>query len=335
MDEIDLLRRVRADVATPSTTALAPARAKLLARTAGGSPRRRRTPLLLAGAAALVLAVAAGLVVTNPFATAPASAAADLLHHAADRAADRAATAPGPGQYLAVETHEESLGYVNDDAQRIVGGYQTRTTSVTYVPHERDDVWVRRYWSQRPGEVYGGAAVRRAAARDYAVSAHADAPGVEEGPGGRFGNGELGGGSAGITVADLDTLPRDPARLLERLVDAGSVGADEGRAAIEGASTLLRTGLAPLDLRRSLFWALALVPGVEIVDDTVAMSGRSGTAIGVRVDGYGWSVVIDPDSGDFLGELQTQLRPMGAVPAGTAAYRTTLSLTVVDELPRP
>ncbi|MEV7430097.1 CU044_5270 family protein [Nocardioides sp. NPDC092400] len=313
MDEIDLLSRVRDDVATPDPATLAPARARLLSRAAGRPAARRRTPLLLAGAAGVALALAVGLVATNPVGTSPATAA-ELLQRAAERAAD--APAPGPGQYLAVETREESLGYVQR-GREVVGAYRTSGVTTTYVPHDRRGTWVRRYWSEQPEEVYGGAAVRRAADRDYAVSAHADDPGVEEGVAGEFGNGELGGGVTPVSVSDIPTLTRDAEELLDYLEDGGGVGADPGAAAVGSAALLLRSGLVPLDLRRALYEALALVPGVRVVDDTVTLDGRTGTAIGVHDGAYATSVVVDPGTGEYLGEVQTQLRATGAVPAGT------------------
>lgn len=329
MNEIDLLRRLR-DTPAPSPATLAPSRARLLAHASGerGTARRRRTPLVLAVAAATVLVASLGLVLTNPFATPPAGAAG-LLRRAAQHA--DGGPVPGPGRYLAVETHEDSLGYV-EAGGRIVGAYRVASVSTTYVPHDRDGTWIRRSWSREPREFYGGAEVRRAAARDFASSAHADDPSVERARSGAFSH-ELGGGDGGLGPHDIATLPRDPRELLDRLERSGSVGSTRARAAMEGASTLLRSGLVPLDLRRSLFNALALVPDVRVVDHTVTLGGRTGTAIGVPVDDGVWSVVIDPATGDYLGDLETQASRVGAVPAGTVTYRTSVSLRVVDAPP--
>ncbi|WP_127479608.1 CU044_5270 family protein [Nocardioides pantholopis] len=336
MTDLDLLRRVRQDVTEPTAATLAPARATLLARATGGRPRPRRTrAALVAAAVVAAVAVTSLVVLTNPVTTPPA-AAAQLLHRAADRAGD--GPAPGPGQYLAVETRQDTLGYVQDDRANdgsVIGAYRSASVSTTYVPRDRDGTWVRRYWAEEPTEFYGGAAVRRAAARDFATQAQAGDPGLERADGGRFGNGELGGGSGGLEAADIETLPRDPRRLLARLQDAGGVGDSPQWAAIQSASTLLRTGLVPVGLRRALYQALALLPEVQILDDTLTMSGRRGTAVGVQVDGYTWSIVLDPDSGDFLGEVQTQLEATGAVPAGTVAYRTAVSVSVVEDIPEP
>ena len=349
MDEIALLRRVRADVPAPSPAALADARHRLdlaAARATDGPrasahPSRRRGRIGIAATAA-VAAVGAGVLVLGPWpgAQQPATAA-EVLRDASSVSRRVPDTVTRPGQFVRVQTREVSLGYVTGDStgeageggDGVLGAYVTRLVQTTWVPHERGDTWVREAYSTRPDSFYGGPVVRRAAARDFAVSATADDPVTERAAGGLFGNGELGGGPSPGSPDQLDGLPRDPSALLARLADGPGGSSSRSEEVMSQVSAFLRTGVVPHDLRAAMYDALALLPDVVVTDDQAALDGRRGTAIGVRIGDVLHEVVIDPESGEYLGQRDTQLDREGAVPAGTVVDSTAVRVSVVDAAP--
>lgn len=83
---------------------------------------------------------------------------------------------------------------------------------------------------------------------------------------------------------------------------------------ISGASVHFRSGLAPHDLRSALYNALALLPGVVIIDGQKSLDGRTGTAIGVRDNNYLDAVVINSDTGEYLGQYMVQNKNFAHVP---------------------
>ncbi len=352
MDEMTLLRQTRDAVAPVDAGVLAEARARLMVRAASDHRPRRTTRVALTGAAG---AAAAGAVVVAgvglwPGSTPPASAA-DLLHQAAGAAGED--VEPGPGQYLAVETHEVAMEYVDGGKGRgadVVGGILHRTVNVDYVPHDRADRWVARSWSEPPSAVFapharipagfGAPTVATYAKKDYAEADHADDPRVDRALAGAFGNGELGGDGPqpDRSRSTIATLSRDPHTLLQHLRDlamaapgASVAGRDED--VLGQIAGLLRTGEVPGDLRSAMYDALALVPGIVITEHQTTLDGRTGTAIGVRSRGDLDSVVIDPETGDYLGERQLQTVDVGPVPAGTVIDQTSVRVSVVDRVP--
>jgi hypothetical protein len=336
MDELTVLRRAREDVQAVEPQALADARRRLMV-VATAKPRRSRPRTLLlvpaTAAACLLVALTVGLWPGGQ----QTATAAEVLRAASTASSRTADPVTGPGQYLEVTTREKSLGYVTGEAGGgVVGAYVVRPVQTVWVPHDRATAWVSRSYSLAPGNVYGDEAVRRAAARDFAESATAQHPVLERAAGGAFGNGELGGGEdTSIGVDDLASLPRDGRALLDRLSNAPGVPEPRGDKVMSQVATLLRSGLVPHDLRAAMYDALALLPGVVITDDQASLDGRTGTAIGVRSStGYELDeVIIDPETGDYLGQRQTQLVREGAVPAGTVMDSTSVSVRVVDQAP--
>jgi hypothetical protein len=335
MDEMTLLRRTRADVPAVETDALAAAR-QLLMRAALEKPRPargRKVLLLVASLTAVALvAVTVGLWPGHQ----QAATAADVLRGAARASTRTADPVTGPGQYLRVTTHEKSVGYVMGEGSRVIGAYVVRPVATTWIPHDRSGQWVSRSYSLPPTTFYGGQAVRRAAAQDYAESATAERPNLERAAAGGFGNGELGGGEDRlIGVGDLSSLPRTGRALLDRLANAPGAAEPRSDKVMSQVATLLRSGLVSNDLRAAMYDAIALLPDVVITDDQADLDGRTGTAIGVR-NSTGKEldeVILDPETGDYLGQRQTQLERQGAVPANTVVDSTSVRVSVVDEAP--
>ncbi len=350
MDEITLLRRARPEVSEPTEETLAHARARLIAHTRqapadradrirqqvgmgpGGS---RRTPYRVLAFAACA-AVLAAVFVYSPLTGQQAPAgAAGLLTQASQQVTTGAQ--PAPGEYLKVTTHSEALSYLTDDSGQVTGAYVLRTVDENYVPADRNDEWVGVSFSLPADTFYGPAAVQTAAARDYAQSATAQDPTITRAAGGQFGNGELGGPANNYaTTADLPSLPRDPAELLQDLT-ARTDGADSSQSVtvMTQISTLLSSGLVDPELTATMYRTLALLPEIEITERQATIDGQHGTAIGVTDDqGFATNeVIVDLDQGRFLGIRSQQITAQGPIPAGTTLWSTATTSSIVSTTP--
>ena len=335
MDEMTLLRRTRAHVPAVEADTLAAAR-QLLMRAALEDRRPSRGRRVLLPAAATMAAALVALTIGLWPGHQQAATAADALRAAASASSRTPDPVTRPGQYLRVTTHEKTVGYVTGEGGGVIGAYVVRPVATTWIPHDRTGSWVSRSYSLAPTTIYGGEAVRRAAERDYAESATAERPNLERATAGEFGNGELGGGEDRLVgVADLSSLPRTGRALLDRLADAPGAAEPRSDKVMSQIASLLRSGLVPNDLRGAMYDAIALLPDVVITDDQANLDGRTGTAIGVR-SSTGTEldeVLIDRETGDYLGQRQTQLVRQGAVPANTVIDSTSVRVSVVDEAP--
>ncbi|GAA3431437.1 hypothetical protein [Kutzneria kofuensis] len=66
----------------------------------------------------------------------------------------------------------------------------------------------------------------------------------------------------------------------------------------------LKTGVFPANIRRTLWQAVALLPGAYGLRDVADLDGRPGYAIGVPDHGVDDEILIDPADGAYLGERQ-------------------------------
>lgn len=130
------------------------------------------------------------------------------------------------------------------------------------------------------------------------------------------------------TVDWLAGLPRDRALLRELLyADSAGRGRSTDGEVLVYVADVLRSGIVPPDLRVALYRVLTTVPGVEVTAGDAELFGRSGVALG-RVELFGGDrqeIVIDPDTGDYLGDRYVS-------PDGTISYGS-VTTTVVDGVP--
>jgi hypothetical protein len=344
MDELTLLRRTRDEI-EPAQAVLHRGRAALLERIdrtgelstpvrSRTSRRRRRFAvggLSALGAAALV----AGLVVTDVVGLAgwrggAEAAAATVLKDAAASAITAVDPAVGAGKYLQIRTTALYLssGQVDDRW----ASYQHGETRTLYVPADRADDWV---WERGPitvVETFGEESKAVADAWQAAVNPDSmDSGDLLRAPGGAFY-----GGSAGAGHPDLDDLPRDPYRLLNHIyrVTLGA-GPSPDTEALVFIADRLRIGTVPAELRAAMYEAAAMIPGVEFVENQAALNGRPGVAIGRVEPAWGTRVdiIVDPDTGAFIGDREVLLESADGVPAGTALRWSEVTTTVVDEAP--
>ncbi|MFT7836320.1 hypothetical protein Q5530_09220 [Saccharothrix sp. BKS2] len=99
---------------------------------------------------------------------------------------------------------------------------------------------------------------------------------------------------------------------------------------------ILRTGLVPADLRAQWYRAPALLDGVTAFEQGVTLDGRTGVAIGVESPLERRELIIDPATGDFIGE-RTTAGPESYDPwiaPGTVTGFSSITTTVVDGIGR-
>ncbi|QFU92702.1 CU044_5270 family protein [Amycolatopsis sp. YIM 10] len=337
--ELDgLLRQVRADVHTDEDV-IARGRAKVLAAAAEveGVPvlkaksaapqRKKRSMWLAAAAAAVVIAGAAGtqLLSVDEAKVDPASAA--ILH--------RAAQAPGtdvplaPGQFRYVETHAWTLS--RSEEKNLT--YRTESVTREWVPADERQEWLLRKEYTGNREFLTGD--ERDAGPEIAAENAADED--MRGPCGDYstptGRTPCAASWQHPTAEWMAGLPRDPVKLEERL-RADLADNDRGEVRVfDYASDLLRTGRVPADLRSALYRVLATVPGIRQTDNTATLDGRVGTALGIEDDDSRHDIVIDPETGQFIGERNVLIEDNDAgLKAGTVLKSSSVSTATAAEI---
>jgi len=138
------------------------------------------------------------------------------------------------------------------------------------------------------------------------------------------------------TPSFLAGLPREEPKLRERLYQdvAGHGPSDDGEV-LTYVADVLRSGLVPADLRRSLFGVLQTVPGVEVAGPSVSIDGATGVGIG-RLEprnGTRQEIVVDPTNGQVIGEREIQVDGGGGVAPGTVTLQVRVTRTPVDDAP--
>lgn len=318
-------------------------------------PRRRRAITLagfsVLGAASLTVALVAvdvlGLTGWNSGAD---PAAASVLHSAASSAMTVSDPVVSPGQYLSVRTDGtfSLVGTLEEDAERIraSGGETHPSDDVSlieryhdelFVPADRADDWVWIQCAREPFQTFD-ARSEAFAAQQAANAERDDSPVIRWFPGGYTpGETAFGGylSDAGMS-ADYDALPRDPEELLSTIYEVnGDSGQSRDGQAFDWITSALERGTAPAEVRAALYKAVALIPGVEITDQQATLNGTTGVAFGrlEHADTTRHDIIIDPDTGQYIGEREVALAAYASFPAGTTTSWTAVTTSVVDAVP--
>jgi len=349
VDEISLLNRVRADVPERDPDDVIRGRAALLraidAPSAPTPARHPRRPWILVGSAVAATCALTGVFVFGGALGAPVGAdpaAAAVLGSAATAARSVVDPVVGPGQYLEIRTDAvyAASGTTEADAEVVrrerdgnieegdLTSFLQSNVQALWVPFDRADDWIEVRCAGVPVQTFGP--------RSETLVTEWEAAGTD----GRsvFPGGETEYG-APITMFDADSaadLPRDPRQLLERIYqENGDAGPSRDGEALVWIADRLRAGTVPADLRSVFYETAALIPGVTITEEQATLNGRTGTAIGRDEDknGFRQDIIIDPETGAFIGERQVLLRPGADMPAGTAIGSTSVTTSVVDAAP--
>jgi hypothetical protein len=266
--------------------------------------------------------------------------------------AAREATSPlvAPGQYLKIRTDavnasmgstsadvEEARRQGDDDASDApTTAFIENTVRAVWIPADRSDDWLRVSCGPTLAQTFGPRS-EALAAEDALLAAAQQVDSRQVLPGGRIDDAPFFGYTTGSAMSDdFAALPQNPRDLLNRIYDFtnGSGPSRDGEALVWIADTL-RTGAVPPDIRSLLYDTAALIPDVTITEDAANLSGRVGMAIGrdEPSNGFRQDIIIDPATGEFIGERQVLLRAATDMPAGTALSSTAVTTTVVDAAP--
>lgn len=318
--------------------------------------RRRRRTVAWAGFSVLGAAsVVVALVATNVLGVAgwnggAEPAAASALRSAAAAAIQVSDPVVGPGQYLFVRTDGvyAGVGTLEEDADRIraEGGdvqpsdevaILASTRGELYVPADRSDAWVWITCTSQPSQTFGPRSERYA--QEYADAMNAyDLDVIRRFPGGITpGGGSFGGYAEGTTTSiDYDALPREPRPLLDKIYELnGNSGQSRDGQALEWIISTLQWGIVPAEFRAALYKAAAEIPGVEITDDQATLDGSTGIAIGrlETASNTRQEFIIDPETGQYIGERRVTLDGYAGIPPGTVTDWTAVTTSVVASAP--
>jgi hypothetical protein len=337
MDEIDLLRTLEADVATPDVTAREAARRRLLASASaladrGARPRRNRLFRRLGvglGAAGLAVALVFSLAVWPvPFLprTGPDAAAAEIL-----RAAARAA-AGEPVPAATGYRHTSSIGawmtYATA-AKQPGGSAAAGDGSYKYLQPVTREIWIARDGSGRIRQTSGEPTFfsEQDRARWLAAGSPSDrAIDSDFGPG-------------GLSYAN-STLPTDPVALRAILLAQAlfSKNGTNVEMFVLVGDALRETVPSPA-LRSALFEVSATIDGVEALGSMNDRAGRPGIAVGISGGPSGDRtqriLIFDPTTHVLLGEEERAVETTrDGIPAGSVVGSTTYLVSdVVATLP--
>lgn len=78
-----------------------------------------------------------------------------------------------------------------------------------------------------------------------------------------------------------------------------------------------------------------MIPGVTITDQQATLNGTTGVAIGrlEPANNVQYDIIIDPKTGQYIGEREVTLIAYASFPAGTTTSWTAVTTSVVDAAP--
>lgn len=314
------------------------ARARLMAELDGVTPLRKRRRWVLPAAAAAVVLVAAGTVgvVVTRQRTLTVATASEVLLRAAD-SIDVGAVEPkvGSGQYLLRVEHVRSSRSGSEKPDSSVGySYLLEQQISRWIPANDRDVW------QETRKVLGspqllGQNLPDGQAPPLGIQPTDD--GEWAGPCGDF----FPNAKPEKVCGDPDDwdspvfyarLPRDPDALYGRLKELTANRGSAPDTMFHHAIQILATGMMPADLRAQWYRAIAQIPGIRIVDQATTLDGRDGVALGLTTEHEQRQLIIDPVTGEFIGERTVAgERPYQAwIKPGAETYSSSITTSVVN-----
>ncbi|MCP2168374.1 CU044_5270 family protein [Goodfellowiella coeruleoviolacea] len=293
-----------------------------------GVGARRRRPVrrwLAAAAAVAVLTTGGVLAQTVLFSSSSATAQAqEALTSAADVAARAKDPVLADGQYRYVATHAWWMKGVGAQNQNF--SFLNENLIETWIPADPSGEWLqRRSETGNRKWVKGTEAEARAAGVVIEESPWPE----QRAKGGEFsGNLPEHGNWQFPRPEFVASLPTDPEQLYERLrADSGG-----GKHALVYAADALRTGLLPAPARANLLRALTYLPGLDVVDGAADLDGHRGVALGVSEGGERQEIILNPGTGELIGEREVSDTFFAGIPKGSLISYSAITTAVVDHI---
>ncbi|AGZ45124.1 CU044_5270 family protein [Actinoplanes friuliensis] len=295
------------------------------------TPRRRRWQPGLAILATAAAVTAVAFVALRPETTPAAPGAmvevAQILQTAADAEIRTVDPRIPAGQFRYLSTHALSMTYTDAGSQHFAVR-EGRKIEV-WVPADHHDEWAMREsdTGERTWLVGTEAQARKIGAgspqrppTDLRGKCGIWYPQQGKNPCTQSGNWQE------PTDTFIEKLPRDPGKLLDRLRrDTQGKGNDPDQEVLVYVADALRSARLPADVRAALYRSLALLPDLVITERTATLDGRKGTAFGITAAGQTREIIIDPRTGDFVGERTRLAQKMDRIAAGTVIESSSIT----------
>jgi hypothetical protein len=289
-----------------------------------GNGRRRPLRRWLAAAAAVAVLATGGVVAqTLLFSATSATAQAwEALTSAADLAARAEDPVLANGQYRYVATHAWWLKTTGAESRSF--SFLNENLVETWIPADPNGEWLLRRRETGNRKWVKGT---EAEAREAGVVLEERPWPEQRAKGGEFTQGAPEHGNWQFPKPEfLAGLPADPERLYERLrADSGG-----DRQSLVYAADALRTGLMPAAARANLLRALTHVPGLDVTDRAADLDGHLGVALGISEDGERQEIILDPGTGEVIGERKVSDSMFAGIPKGTVTSYSSITTGTVD-----
>jgi hypothetical protein len=312
-------------------------------------PKSRRHWLRWAAAAAVVGTLVAGTLVAESLGGGSghtASAAALTLRQAATVAIHEQDPVLKPGQYRYIRENAWWAMTFSPTSDGQMFAYLADNMIETWVPQNQNGDW--RLRRSIVGERQWIAGSEQAAKAAGLPLADGWPTGVITAPCGDFyPNDNAKPSCADIakvagwqepTPAWLATLPTDPQAMMARLrQDSPAFKPGNGRGDAElltYVADALRNGLIPANVRGVLYQTLAMLPDLKITEQVANLDGKTGVAMGIDdpENHTRQEIIVDPNTGQFIGERETNLVAQGGLKAGQVTESTSVTTSVVNSI---
>lgn len=297
----------------------------------------RRT-LIVGGAVAATVALGLTKVDIGGHEVGASPAAAAVLERAAKVTLRTANPVVGPGQYLRITLVEQSWGaFYDKNVGKTVGKtnsidigsdgkpvvFEARRTRQIWIPHNHHAAWTVRD---------GSVPIRNVSKDSAAYNRGEPTTTIDEKSWADKTNKRM--YLKTYDPAWYAALPRDPEQLIARLTnEEDGDDTSPGQLFEEVFSEVLRSGVAPADIRAALFKALAARPEMKVVDDVANLDGHRGVALQYR--GSHWQMLFDRATGQYIGERATSpdYPNVPGLDADKTTWLSTVRTEVVDSAP--
>ena len=74
------------------------------------------------------------------------------------------------------------------------------------------------------------------------------------------------------------------------------------------------------------------LPSLDVVDDAADLDGRRGVALGISEDGERQEIILDPGTGEVIGERKVSDSMFAGIPRGTVTSYSSVTTAVVDQI---
>ncbi|OUC96809.1 hypothetical protein [Streptosporangium minutum] len=361
MDEITLLGAALPDAPPPTPEAVARARARLTTH----EVRRRRHPtwtLIIGASMATTAVIAAVALAATLLAPAPPSVLGTpktgehLLLELADRVEK---LSPGTGAYWRVQGTDVSRYLVGKESKRY--WIASKGNSVQWTPRKPGGLYVEGYessgvrpdtpedektWRKQGSPKRWGLSTCESSSPGCVPTVLADKPSRRQY---RIMGHVTDPGMAGLTIAELDALPTDPARLRERL-EVYRKG-DQKRGITRSWKEFLRQAMldlaimpAPPGVRATLLRLYTGQPEAKTAREDNDPLGRPTVAVdlgdegrvqlGTRAVPVKREIFLDPRTGEGMALRVVTTAAEGGFPKGTVVSYRGVEMGWTDERPR-